>query len=76
MLCILSLIIHLFRFKTLQLSTALRSIDGLSNLQYTMVETTEHKLYTHIQVTYNETAIRSTVAHIKRRPNKGKKSRA
>lgn len=40
-----------------------------------MIKTTEHKLYTHIQVAYNETAIRSTVAHVKRRANKGKKSK-
>ena len=51
----------------LELSSALRSIDGLSNLQYAMINTINEKLFTRIQVTYNETSIRSSVAHIKKK---------
>lgn len=61
------------RFKTLELSSQLRSIDGLSNLQYKLVETIEEKLYTLIRVTYNQTAIRSNVAHIKKKAAKAKR---
>lgn len=50
----------------------MRSIDGLSNLQYAMVKTDYEKLYTRIQVTYNETLIRSAVAHIKKKTMKPK----
>jgi hypothetical protein len=45
----------------------MRSVDGLSNLQYKMLETHKKKLYTLIQVTYNETLIKLSVAHIKKR---------
>jgi hypothetical protein len=62
--------IFILRFKTLELSSALRSIDGLSNLQYTMVNTIKEKLFTRIQVFYNETSIRSSVAHIKKKNTK------
>jgi len=58
------------RFKTLQLSSAMNSIDGLSNLQYTMIETHKKKLFTLIQVTYNETLIKSSVSHIKKKTAK------
>jgi hypothetical protein len=59
----------------LELSSALRSIDGLSNLQYTMINTIKEKLFTRIQVTYNETSIRSSVAHIKKKSTKPKQSK-
>lgn len=58
---------YLYRYKILGLSTAIRSIDGLSNLQYSVVETRKEKLYTLIRVTYNEAFIKSTVAHIKKK---------
>lgn len=32
-----------------------------------MLKTEQEKLYTRIEVTYNETFIRSTVAHIKKK---------
>jgi len=54
----------------LELSSQLRSVDGLSNLQYELIETIEEKLYTLIRVTYNQTAIRSKVAHIKKKITK------
>ncbi|CAF2490639.1 unnamed protein product [Rotaria sp. Silwood2] len=52
------------RYKILSLSNAMRSVDGLSNLQYTLIETRKEKLFTLTRVTYNETLIKSTVAHI------------
>ncbi|CAF3751224.1 unnamed protein product [Rotaria magnacalcarata] len=55
------------RYKILGLSIAMRSVDGLSNLQYTMIETHKNKLFTLIRVTYNETLIKSAVAHIKKK---------
>jgi len=51
----------------LELSSAMRSIDGLSNLQYTMLETQKEKLFTRIRVTYNQTLIQSSVAHLKKK---------
>lgn len=46
----------------------MRSVDGLSNLQYSLVETIEQKLFTLIRVSYNETLIKSTISHLKRKP--------
>jgi len=56
----------------LALSAEIRSIDGLSNLQYTMVETIKEKLFTRILVTYDEALIKSSVAHIKKKTAKPK----
>jgi hypothetical protein len=53
----------------------MRSVDGLSNLQYTMLETQKEKLFTLIQVTYNQTAIKSSVAHIKKKTVKSKRQK-
>ncbi len=70
---IISNAIIFFRFKILELSSEMRSVDGLSNLQYTMLETQKEKLFTLIQVTYNQTAIKSSVAHIKKKTVKPKR---
>jgi hypothetical protein len=63
------------RYKILGLSSAIRVVDGLSNLQYTMIETHKKQLFTLIQVTYNETLITASVAHIKRKPTKLKRQK-
>ena len=72
-LLLLHLICESFRYKTLESGADLRSIDGLSNLQYTVIKTTNEKLFTHILVTYNETSIRASVTHIKKKKKKKKK---
>ena len=54
-----------FRYRILGLSSSMRSLDGLSNLQYAVIETRKEKLFTLIQVAYNETLIKSSVAHVK-----------
>jgi hypothetical protein len=51
----------------------MRSVDGLSNLQYTMINTHKYKLFTLIQVIYNETLIKASVAHIKKKTSQSKR---
>ncbi|UJR38241.1 hypothetical protein I4U23_030914 [Adineta vaga] len=58
------------RFTFLHLGTNLMSHDGLSNLQYEIVDIEKKKLFTHIRVTYNETLIKSTVAHLVKKKKK------
>lgn len=55
------------RYKILGVSSAMRSVDGLSNLQYEVLSTENEKLFTRIRVIYNETSIRSSVAHIQKK---------
>jgi hypothetical protein len=61
------------RYKILGVSSAMRSVDGLSNLQYTMINTHKYKLFTLIQVIYNETLIKASVAHIKKKTSQSKR---
>ncbi|CAF0929918.1 unnamed protein product [Rotaria sordida] len=63
------------RYKILSLSNAMRSVDGLSNLQYTIIEIRKEKLFTLIRVTYNETLIKSMVTQIKTKIMKAKRHR-
>ncbi|CAF0939723.1 unnamed protein product [Adineta steineri] len=60
------------RYSILGLSTPMRSVDGLSNVQYKIIEIERKKLFTLIRVTYNETLIKQSVAHLQKKKPKSK----
>lgn len=55
-----------FAYKILEWSAT----DGLSNMRYRVIKATNKKLFTHLPVTYTETSIQASVAHIKKAEEK------